>query len=32
MGLAGSADGELVLEKDARTGRDAKLTIANRDT
>ena len=32
MGLVGSADGVFVLEKDSRTGHDAKLTIANRDT
>ena len=32
MGLVGSVDGVFVLEKDNRTGHDAKLTIANRDT
>jgi hypothetical protein len=32
MGLVGSVDGVFVLEKDTRTGPDAKLTIANRDT
>ena len=32
MGLVGSVDGVFVLEKDTRTGQDAKLTIANRDT
>jgi hypothetical protein len=32
MGLVGSVDGVFVLEKDKRTGQDAKLTIANRDT
>jgi len=32
MGLVGSVDGVFVLEKDTRTGHDAKLTIANRDT
>jgi hypothetical protein len=32
MGLVGSVDGVFVLEKDTRTGNDAKLTIANRDT
>ena len=32
MGLVGSVDGVFVLEKDTRTGLDAKLTIANRDT
>jgi hypothetical protein len=32
MGLAGSVDGVFVLEKDNRTGHDARLTIANRDT
>jgi hypothetical protein len=32
MGLVGSVDGVFVLEKDTRTGDDAKLTIANRDT
>ena len=32
MGLVGSVDGVFVLEKDKRTGHDAKLTIANRDT
>jgi hypothetical protein len=32
MGLVGSVDGIFVLEKDTRTGTDAKLTIANRDT
>jgi len=31
-GLIGSVDGVFVLEKAKRTGRDAKLTIANRDT
>ena len=31
-GLIGSVDGVFVLEKTKRTGRDAKLTIANRDT
>jgi hypothetical protein len=32
MGLVGSVDGVFVLEKEKRTGHDAKLTIANRDT
>ena len=32
MGLVGSVDGVFVLEKGTRTGQDAKLTIANRDT
>ena len=32
MGLVGSVDGVFILEKDNRTGNDAKLTIANRDT
>jgi hypothetical protein len=32
MGLVGSVDGVFVLEKEMRTGQDAKLTIANRDT
>jgi RecA-family ATPase len=32
MGLVGSVDGVFVLEKEKRTGLDAKLTIANRDT
>jgi hypothetical protein len=32
MGLVGSVDGVFVLEKEMRTGPDAKLTIANRDT
>jgi hypothetical protein len=32
MGLVGSVDGVFVLEKETRTGHDAKLTIANRDT
>ena len=32
MGLVGSVDGIFVLEKDSRSGHDAKLTIANRDT
>jgi len=32
MGLVGSVDGVFVLEKGTRTGNDAKLTIANRDT
>jgi len=32
MGLVGSVDGVFVLEKETRTGQDAKLTIANRDT
>jgi len=32
MGLVGSVDGVFVLEKSSRTGHDAKLTIANRDT
>ena len=31
-GLVGSVDGVFVLEKARRTGTDAKLTIANRDT
>jgi hypothetical protein len=32
MGLVGLVDGVFVLEKETRTGHDAKLTIANRDT
>jgi hypothetical protein len=32
MGLVGSVDGVFVLEKEERTGTDAKPTIANRDT
>jgi RecA-family ATPase len=32
MGLVGSVDGVFVLEKETRTGHDARLTIANRDT
>jgi hypothetical protein len=31
-GLIGAVDGVFVLEKDKRTGNEAKLTIANRDT
>lgn len=31
-GLIGAVDGVFVLEKSKRTGNDAKLTIANRDT
>jgi hypothetical protein len=31
-GLSGATDGLFVLEKTRRTGNDAKLTIANRDT
>jgi len=31
-GLSGATDGLFILEKSKRTGHDAKLTIANRDT